>query len=681
MTRVHAVVFVLLATPLAAGLMSCGDSTGPGGGNGTRVTVAVSSVEAPTYDVDAQGIKQISCVVHLSASATGPGAADWQNATFRWYDGNSGTQLVDSADVPAATVRYSWNKGSITQGSPETAIWVFSANIPFNVSMAFGYRPGSGASTYADPVGFACSPPVPSGAAAATISGLTLTPASGDLEPSDTLTVSYTVTAPAGLWQTLVEFEGPCRVEKWIPGNLETSAVVTFKMPVPRGCTLGAPVTLTVTVLDAAVQGDQRVGPGSLVLADHTPPVASGFSYDSAGAPAASVSGSYFAGDSLRFAIGAADNDQVAYLIWELQPQGVRDSLNILSNPGAPIITVPVQAGWSGPLQLSFSARDRSGLLSAASQAAPATITVYPTLTPVAQTVTLPSTGGDDVRIDVARGMVYVVHGNQHQLEGRRLSDLQVQWTVDLPSAVRRIDLLPSGDSLIFAAGALGVVDLTTATPTVHVIPITTTDSVVNGVPFSAAATSRGTVLVGLVTNAGFPTGIVEVDLATGIQRIRHDAVGGGVLGDILARAPDFSAIYLSNSSGQVQRYDAGSDSFGALATLPFHNGQVAADSGGVHVNLGLSIFDANLQFLLRVAPQFGQSVPQGISLTPDGTALLYSYNRAVIRTRASDGAVLDRVVTPLPISVMRLSDDGHYLAVIDAPNFVNVRLGVLPLP
>lgn len=119
-------------------------------------------------------------------------------------------------------------------------------------------------------------------------------PADG-LEPTDILLVSYEASAALGLWSTAVEFTGPCRVLVETGENLLPGATRTVPVPIPAGCPLGIPFSVTVTAVDAALRTVSRklTGPP---LVDHTPPLLVARVLPVAGATTSRIQ---FSGDSI----------------------------------------------------------------------------------------------------------------------------------------------------------------------------------------------------------------------------------------------------------------------------------------------------------------------------------------------------------------------------------------------
>ena len=122
------------------------------------------------------------------------------------------------------------------------------------------------------------------------------------------------------------------------------------------------------------------------------------------------------------------------------------------------------------------------------------------------------------------------------------------------------LDVTPGGDSVIVALGGagLGIIDLRESPLTVSVLPLAPVDSTGAAGARFVRTLSNGKVFV---TAAG--SYLVEVDLATGVQRVRRDAGNNGYInGAALGRSLDRSVVVLDGSGNYFQRYDVSTDSF-----------------------------------------------------------------------------------------------------------------------
>src|SRR5213078_4406937 len=109
-------------------------------------------------------------------------------------------------------------------------------------------------------------------AAPPTISSLTMQPPSGELPAGAPLNVSFNVTAPAGLWRVTLSASGPCTYQRVIGEQLQTTLTQTLVVQLPASCQLNVPLTITLAVLDAALQATSKTLATSLVIADKQPP-------------------------------------------------------------------------------------------------------------------------------------------------------------------------------------------------------------------------------------------------------------------------------------------------------------------------------------------------------------------------------------------------------------------------
>jgi hypothetical protein len=230
------------------------------------------------------------------------------------------------------------------------------------------------------------------------------------------------------------------------------------------------------------------------------------------------------------------------------------------------------------------------------------------------------------------------------------------------------MDLSAGGDSLVLVAPrALGIVDLRQSARTIAMLPLQMLDTAAQQGPRGVRIGANGKAYVTLGGPTPAQAGILEVDLVTKAERLLTG--NGNVWGAALERSFDRSVLVFRRGTELLQRYDVALDAFGPVRVPPSIYGQlrVAGDAG--RVTLGLDVFDADLNFLRRVASVYGGEAIPGSALSKDGEYLFHALgNRGVGRTRTSDGTVVDRITTPIAASgYLRISPDGNTLIVMDS--------------
>ncbi|PYP60221.1 MAG: hypothetical protein DMD44_02950 [Gemmatimonadetes bacterium] len=517
---------------------------------------------------------------------------------------------------------------------------------------------------------FDCGPAPSATTPPPVITALSVEPPTSPVQPGDLLKLDYSATSGVGLWKTTIALSGPCTA-RWIFGEgLQQSVQRVVSVPIPFSCRLGVPLTLSANTVDAAAQGVSRnVVPG-ISLVDVTPPTVEPMLFPPpAGSATNLFAGEYFVGDSLNFMFIASDNVALRTLVWEVMPAGFRDSLRVSGRSAIPRPTIPIQPDWIGPIQLRAYARDSVGLVSDTFVSPLDSLRVHPTLT---RPTTAAAVEGEiaELAIDQRRGVIYLAQGYQRRLAVLSTASMTVSATLALPAASADLDLTASGDSLVVALPslrALGVIDLRQSPLAVALLPLTVLDTTIDQWPSSVRVAANGKALVLLEGSSPSAFTLIEVDLATQVQRLRTDAGDGGNVGvAALERSFDHSTVVLRGNPTLFQRYDASSDAFGPLHSVA-SIGTISVDGTGQHVALGADVYDATLGFLRRMDSPFVGWVPTAVSA--DGQYLYQGVARyGIVRSRVSDGVMLDRSLGPVFTGgLVRMSPDGTMLVIVDS--------------
>lgn len=644
---------------LALGVAGCGGDDGTGPSRfAAEISIAVENVGSPAIFESTPGEPRIRCTVRFRATASGTGTATWQGATFWFFAGADRTSPVDTLVFTSSEIRDIWGSTGLDASKTAESEWWFELGAPFVVTGEFRYRPNQGAQTAAATVRVVCGPEVPPNSAGPSITELSLSSPADGLEAGDTLLVTYTTRADVGLWATAVELSGACEAFVEFSERLQTTVTRTVPLPIPRGCALGAPVIVNVYAADAALRVVSRRTYGPAVV-DHTPPTINMTVFP----PGGWNTPIHFAGDSVYLFVTAQDNNAVRTIVYELLPTGRRDSLAIVSNFHGPF-RVPLPLDVTGPVQVRLFARDAVGLTSPEVTTPSDAVVVYPTT----ERPTLQTTfdgGVRDMVIDASRGAIYVVPWNRQRITVVSTATLQVARTVELPYLPISVDFSPGGDSLLVThPGGLGVVDLRPPTAALTAVPLTL-DAGLAQRPERVVVLANGKAYVALTGNSPPANKLLEVNLATGEQRIRADAANeSGVAGAAtIQRSPDRLAFIFNGGPGHFRRYDAISDQFTLGGSATPYSVMVSLDRGGQHNGLSLDIYDASLTFLRRVESIYGAS-PVGVasSVSADGEYLYYLGAPGVMRSRVSDGRLVDRTRNPIQGEMIRIASDDSFL-------------------
>ena len=668
---------------------ACSDATGPS--SPITVTVSVDQFRGPAmrYPQDSEPI--IGCGTDLRAVAKGTGDASWLGASIQFFGGKGKSRLVSTGNLTPSAVQSAWGKPTIAAGESQRSVLSVSASEPFKAVVQYSYQPPSGGQQTAE-VSIDCGPTAPADAAAPSVTALSAHSSGGNLEPGDTLIVEYTETSSAGLWDTEVKMAGPCEVARTVPDSLLASVTRTVRLVVPFGCALGVPITVTVTPKDAVVQTGSRTLATGISLVDETPPLLFPIFFPrDGGSGTTTLSGDYFAGDLIHLMPNAYDNAALHALVWEFLPAGVKDSLVVsgLSMPST--IGIPIPLDVTGPVQFRLYAHDAVGLTSdTVTTPQDGTIMVHPTLQQPVKSATV---SGEirDVAIDARRGLVYLMQTNERRLAVLTLDGMTVTQ-VPMPSFPSQLDLTPSGDSLLVlfpGLGALGVIDVGQSSLQPSIVPLMGFDTAGLHTSMPVApdmnVAANGKVFVSLPSTAPDSCTLLEVDLATGTQRVRTDAGDGGVIGDgAMVGSLDHSVIVLTGGPTYFQRYDASTDTFGPResATLgaPDAWDIASMDAKGDWLALGPHIYDGSLQFRATIGAPAGGVPVTALSAAGD---VMYEINwfQGIIRVNVGDGTLRDRILNSIRPSMLRASADGTLLITVDSQYSSTSRISVIELP
>ncbi|MGH7688931.1 MAG: hypothetical protein ACREN3_04930 [Gemmatimonadaceae bacterium] len=645
-----------LATLLLAGA-SCGDSTAP---KSMTVAVSVLSVGGPDVSTIGDSVPLVTCGINLSATAAGTDTATWQDGKVRWYAGVDRSTPFDSLTMTAVDVRQTWGNKQIGAGQTQTSHWEFQATAPFHADIEYHYQPAHGDEKTAD-AGFDCGPKMSPDTPAPSIDSIAVPGDPTSIEAGDTLTVDYTATSPVGILQTAVVLSGACSVHATFPEQLQTKLPRSARLLIPADCQLGVPLFVTVYATGAGLQTSSRSLSTPLMVVDHTPPYLHALF-----SPTPPI---LFDGDSIMMHVEASDNRALAAVLWDVAPAGTggRDSLVVTGQSVTQDVVVHLTPGTIGPVQLRLYARDAVGNVD--------TLTtpwqVYPTVhLPIVSATADGST--DDAIPDPRRQLAYLLQPESDPSRSARilvmsLSTGAITQTISVPGRPNDFDITPGGDSLIVGldlVGALGVIELRQSPLTVSLLPLVPVDSASMPRPLYVRTLSNGKVFASLFR----PYLVDEIDLKTGVQRIRSDA--GSVYNACcydaqtapLGRSLDHSVVVVNGSDQNFQRYDVSTDAFGPRRSATIEESEPALDSTGRFVAVQTTVYDDALQ-LLRVAAAPLDAVT---ALSPDGETLYAMTSYGIVRARVSDGSILDRITGPIgAVHHVRISDDGSLLTVV----------------
>lgn len=654
-------------------LCGCGDATAPAAS--TRVGIAVMSVSGPEIFQPSPSETRIQCTATLHAAATGSGSATWVDGQVFFFAGPNRSDAIDTLPLNTSDLEQAWGAAEIRAGENLYTAWQFQANVPFGVTFRFRYR-SRGLPESVD-ASFNCGPDVPAGSSPPALKQAVLHPSSGEIESGDTLTVTYTATSQVGLWETAVVVGGACETEVHFTEAFAPSVTRTVKLAVPTGCRLNAALDVDVQAFDIALRGvGARVSSG-LTFVDRTPPeVGVWFGHN----VVPDLGGFFFAGDTLRGRVGAADNNQLSGAFWEVWPAGWRDSLRLSEQSLAADFVIPIPDAWVGRIQMRFYSRDAAGLTSDTLYRPPDSLRIYPTVVRPMR-FTPPILDIRAVTLDMRRNKAWVLMQEHnvfvYRVYGVDLGTMEMTDTIPVTKHGWDLDMTPSGDSLIVLSGyGFAVIDLRTSPRTETLFRLGSVDSTIGQYPQAVRVAANGKIFVILVGQTVQANKLLEVDLSAGTDRVRTDAGAGGVIGGVgLEHSLDRSVLFLNGSQG-IQRYVSATDAFSAPRPHSSAGGGLAVDATGSRVTIGWDLYDGALQFQRRMdTPSPYASIPAALS--PDGKTFYHAvWPQGILSSTADDGRLVDRQRTPQTF-YLKMFRDGTKLVFADAQFG---RLGVMDL-
>ncbi len=661
--------------------VACSESTEPV----SRLTMdlMVEQVDGPNIQLAQQGTATIECTVTLRATAYGSGSAAWTGGKLRYFVGGSGS-AVDSADISAAEVRRGWGDSTIAAHATQLTRWTFEGGFPFSVQFEFAYREAGLRQSQTVTEQFSCGSNDPTGSVTPSVQGLQVSARDGVLGPGGIVDVSFEASSGAGIWQSLVVIDGSCDVQQRFAEGLQPHVRRYTSLTIPKTCSPGGSVVVSVLVLDGAARQASITASNAIPIIDQAPPTLDPILWTpympGTGSP---LSGTFFDGDTLEIEYAASDNHRVEWLIWEIAQFGRRDSIPVGSALLEPRVRIPLEAGWRGDFQLTLIARDSVGL-DGIEQSLPGALRIEPNLSLSSRTDTI-QWDIEDLEFDQRRGRLYVLQAFADQIQILAFPDLKPLGILRLSAEPHGIAITPGGDSLLVTLGqqhrTLGVIDLTQTVLQVREIQLAV-DLSMSQSPFGLAALANNKVLIALFGQSGPPSNqLLEVDLATGLQRIRSDASPLGSLGSLNIVASRDGSRAAIDKGDVMLRYDAATDAFGPEVSGSFGH-RISWSANGSRAAMGLSVFDGNFNHLLEAEPPLTGRAHSS-ALSPNGAELYHSWNYlGIMATRTSDGATIGRIRASMPIvEFLRVSPDGRHLLAAwgDGAQFSHLTVYDLP--
>jgi hypothetical protein len=388
--------------------------------------------------------------------------------------------------------------------------------------------------------------------------------------------------------------------------------------------------------------------------------------------------------------VDATDNHRLGWVGYRIgQPVIAQDSFPATGTTGQFAFSGVVAPAWVGTPPLRVFVRDSAG--NEATNDFPLQLRVLDAVRTPFRTAAGVA-GIQDVAYDAKRDALYVMH--TFSIDVLPLPTMAYATPITTPELRGgHMDLTPSADSLVFANQVvsdsvfvvLATVDLTQpvrSLQTVHLKRAVDTDN--NPIETGVAAANKA--FVPIIDNSGNGE-FDELDFATQAQQRRSDAGDAGNIPTFTRLVPSGDRQHMAvvwDNRGQI--YSAVGDSFSGVATLPasaLATGAASADQTGTRYLLSGYLLDQNLALLRTFDYPSSPSFPNTAvisALSPDGATAYFcqtvdgTTDRALIlKVRASDGVVLQRILMPALLSPLLALPDGLRLVGFARDNGVYV--------
>lgn len=620
MTRRTTAALLLPLLPLLS-LAACKDAAGPG----PTLTVRLTAVPgAPVLGTGQEGVPTIECTTRFDAVAegSGTGKALWTGGVVRYFTGPERTAPADSIPFDGADIREALGTDGITPGQTQHSAWTLVGALPYEVEMELRYEQGRrGGSAKARA---ACGPVPSASVQPPAISGATLVHAPGTVQPGDSVTLSWTASAAAGLWETGIIVAGVEARIRFGEGSAATSSR-SVRVEVPH--VVNVPMTVQVYAVDAF--GRTATAPlATPTVQDVTPPlVEMAQAQQVPERTAIWLRGQFGIGDVIPLHLLASDNFGLTYVVYGVGE--ARDSVQVTTgrfHNGE--VRLPVKAAWAGRTDFFVQVRDAGGNLSPRLDADG--MSFYPVRAAQAVHASLPDVPGQAV-IDERRARGWVRFPALSELRAYSLPGLGPVRNVALPGPGSDMDLSVTHDTLVVAVGAsLALVDARAA-DAVTVVPLPGVQRV-TGLRVSAAGEA---VIVAEMETGRF--GLLAYRLATRELRVlSEDLQVWGNVGEV-ARSLDRRRMVI----GRGCVYDAVSHVTGPCAGGSiFGIGTLAGDHTGARWALDGRVYDAELNPVLEI-PRVDHA--NGAVLSASGDRVIFNTQDGPLRVRVSDGRYVER--------------------------------------
>ena len=605
--------------------------------DGVNVSVRLSRLDAPVLVTTPAGERRLGCDAHFEVTAAGKGTASFVDGSVAFFAGTDRSRPQATLQLAASQLGAMFGQPYVAPGDQLEASMFLVAGMPYHAT--FRVTVQDQRATASDTLGFDCGPVVTSQSPLPVVSSVALTTVKPQIEPGDTVTVRFTVTS-VGLWSSRVSLAGPCPLSEVVDGKLGTAESDSARFAIPANCALGTPISVTVEATDAGARTVGRTIDTGRPVVDVTPPSVDPRLIVPADTTT-NFAGAYGGDSALSVMFNARDNAGVAWLVWQVLPFNVRDSVPATTAP----VRIPLDASWAGRFQLRLSARDIVGNESASFVTPLDSMALYPRVARLTTTAGIPAAPGKIV-IAPDHSMLYAMYASPDVVV-LPTATMQPGTPIRLPGVPSSIDLSASGDTLVAvipSQRALALVDVRRAPGVASLEPITGLDTLSNETLVSVAVLADGHALV--TTRSGLGAGMLEVDLAAGTQRRRTDFVPRFTSTVDCRLYPSLDRRVAYTDDNCPSRFDLAADGFTTFAQVaPYFDPH--PDGDGMRLSQRGEVYDSIWQRIADIDDRPSAGYSRGSALSVDGATLYTTRFDGLVSWRVSDQTAIDR--SPLP--------------------------------
>lgn len=642
----------VLVSGTALALAACDEPAGVGAPTGLVLDVRSEAVHVEIRD----GWPVQVCDIRLTIGVEGEGTARLTQARMRFFIGEAGEPAVDSFTFAADELESGFGTLEVVEGDVRDALFLASAPGPFRIGGTLRYlwgphervREVSGEAT--------CGNVLPPGAAFPTVEILGVTTGGLPLSAGDQVRVTYRAAAPHGLWTSGISVSGAFVESQYFVDTPNASLTRTAFFTIPHDVDHDAPLSIGAFAMDGGLRAVTADTVSSFTLIDDAGPTIE----------ATLPTGSFGAGEPIQIPLVLRDNFTPRWVHWRLgSPALAEDSVQMTySAREIPhLLAITPQSAWAGQsATLELWATDVAGLRSDTLRTPPGALRFYAYVSGAALPVLRFGTPDEPlgslthVVYDPKRRRLYASHSLANLVSIYDLDTGSRLAAVPVPDFPAGMALSPTGDTLIVTrsfSNALARIRLDDLTPLPPVAAVAI-DSI--GRPdevhaSGVAVTADGTALIQVNNSFTQLTRTAEVDLATGMGRLRRDVTA--TLGTSvhrwrrLATTSNGERIVIADV-GCTRFYRQATDDVTACVDIPWTGAHRTTSSvDGTRIGIGNQVVDGDLAPVTTFPGH-------DLAVSPDAQRVAYVMNvDRLVQATLADGFVSRATILPFVIDLL----------------------------